>query len=77
MITVFDNTPENDPTYMEIRIQELTNELKKKENKIHELKAYVFWHRNQEDKWKTKYNLQKIRVKELETKINLLTRNDN
>ena len=77
MITVFDNTPENDPTYMAIRIQELTNELKKKENKIHELKAYNFWHRNQEDKWKTKHDLLKIRVKELETKIKLLTRNDN
>jgi len=77
MITVFDNTPENDPSFMEQRIEAQKRTIRKLEQKIHELKSYVFWHKTQQDKWKTKHDVLKIQAKELETKIKLLTGNDN
>lgn len=69
MITIYDDTHEKDANFMIERINYLNEELKQKDRKINELEAYVFWHKTQEDKWKTKHDIMKIRVRQLHAEI--------
>ena len=72
MITIYDDTHEQDANFMIERINFLNEELRQKDRTIQELEAYVFWHKTQEDKWRTKYDVIKIRFKQILKEIEQL-----
>lgn len=65
MITVRDFINENDPNYLNARVETLTELLQEKEKEIENLQSEINWYKTQDAKMKTKILIIQEELKKL------------